>query len=202
MAFLKRGQEILGLLEKHKYLRTWMIAQQFYTYRTGKNKAGTIMKKLYDNKMVKRFRLDTNENIYYLGNKSNKWTHWDNLNTSHFKMMEKGIQILYYNLEFFYKYGRADGFYCVDTGEKRIKFFLEVDNGGEMDKISRYEKLYRDPDWQSSFIADPLNSGIISFPIIVILTERDGWKMIETDLVVKVYTLQEFIKRPKELLLS
>lgn len=178
---VKRKKRIIELLEKHYYLRNWMIAQEIFNYKTGKNKASTYMKKLYKQGMVKRFTCEGKELMFYLpsikNDKNKKWTHWDSINYFHFnllKQLKSWQKILIYEFEYNFNRGQADGFYVFQvTLEKMIKFFLEVENEPVeykeiIKKIEQYNLFY-DDYWEGNFIADPLNINDNTFPKIIFI---------------------------------
>ena len=151
------------------YVRTWMLAQAVFP---SKHQAQVSLKKLYDKRLVGRFRTDSREDyIYHIpGKVSNKWLHWDAINLFHFRFIH---EVIHYEFEYKYAHGQADGFYVVKTDQGVIKFFLEVDTvtSHRFDKIKNYNKAYQGY-WMKEFYADPLESGITSFPIILIVTPR------------------------------
>ena len=177
----KRINNIFDLLETHKYLRTWMIAEELFQFKTGKQKCALVMNNIYQKqpKLIKRFTYGSKEYIYHMENKvSNKWMHWDLINTFHFNLVkqlnDKSLNnnnlntdnmynyryIINYILEYNYGYGQADGFYIVKLSSKKAtKFFLEIDNtpGHFFDKIQKYNYKY-ESRWQDDYFADPLKS--------------------------------------------
>lgn len=188
---VKRKHELFDLLQKHRYLRTRMIAQAIYPSR---HQCQVSLKGLYNKKAVKRFRLDSREDfIYHLDGKvSQKWPHWDALNEFHFWYAAKG-KIVLYEFEVPYGPGQADGFYVVRTGGRNTKFFLEIDTltSGPFEKVSLYNAAYAGY-WGGEWWADPLQSGYVSFPQIVIVTPRKeivqgALKQNTHNLVFKIY---------------
>lgn len=172
----QQKKAVLDLLEKHKYLRTWMIAQAVFP---SKHQAQVSLKKMYSAHLIKRFRVDSREDlIYHVQDKiSKKWPHWDMINTFHFRFLAQlkpWQKILHYEFEYKYNPGQADGFYVVKTSlESTKKFFLEADTdtSGCFDKVSLYNQAYLGY-WQDSFYADPLSTGVKSFPLIAVYTPR------------------------------
>ncbi len=187
---IKRKRALIELLEKHRYLRTSMIAQAIYPSR---HQCQVSLKGLHDKKVVKRFRMDSREDfIYHLESRSQKWQHWDLLNRFHFWYAAK-VEVVLYEFEVPYGPGQADGFYVVRTRDGNRKFFLEVDTltSGPFDKVALYNTAYAGY-WKDQWWADPLNSGLISFPQIVIVTPRidlvrGSLKDNTHDLVFKVF---------------
>src|SRR5690606_15403087 len=68
--------------------------------------------------------------------------------------------------------GRCDGFFVVEHKGKRRKFFVEVDRAtAPFNKAAIYNGLLQ-TNWESESWADPLKRGVISFPLVVVMTIR------------------------------
>jgi predicted transcriptional regulator len=158
---IKRKRALIELLEKHRYLRTSMIAQAIYPSR---HQCQVSLKGLHDKKVVKRFRMDSREDfIYHLESRSQKWQHWDLLNRFHFWYAAK-VEVVLYEFEVPYGPGQADGFYVVRIrGMENRKFFLEVDTltSGPFDKVALYNTAIR---WllEGSMVGGPLEAAGLS----------------------------------------
>ena len=166
---IRRRSALLNLLAKHKYLRTWMIAQEIYPSR---HQCQVSLKHLCDKGIVKRFRFDSREEyVYYTDQKvSAKWQHWEMLNIFHF-WLAGTTKVVLCEFEVPYGPGQADGFYVIQTGTRNIKYFIEIDtvtSGDFAEKIFHYNKAYAGY-WKNEWWADPLDTGNKTFPRIIVL---------------------------------
>ena len=178
---MNRKGRILESLERFKYLRRWHIELLHYKgKKTGQRMCQDALKKLLEQKFVKRFRLGPREQyIYHIGNRGHKWQHTLYMNEFHFSILKdlhSWQKILYWNHEYKYPFGVADGLYVIKTTlEGGIKFFVEMDDGGnEFLKVGQYLSYAMNSDWKKEPWADPLGKGIITFPRVVIMTPRPG----------------------------
>ena len=164
-----RKNLILEFVSYFKYVSTSQIDSEIFCLSSGKTKCRYVLKRLYDDSCLKRFR--EHEYIYYVGRKSPDWKSVFILNQLYFDIKDKGKIIKYQpELEFFS--GRCDGFFVAEyRGDKR-KFFVEVDRSTTTFKKSKIYNTLLQTDWESEWWADPLKRGVISFPLIVVLTMR------------------------------
>lgn len=168
--FNSRQNLILGNIHYFKYLTT----SQLYTLAFEDSNSGIrycqiVMKKMFNNKEVKRFR--HREFIYYVGKKNQGWQSIVALNNLYFDIRAKG-KAIQFQPELVFFSGRCDGFFVAEYRGKKRKFFVEIDRAtAPFNKASIYNTLLQ-TDWENEPWADPLKRGVISFPLVVVLTIR------------------------------
>jgi hypothetical protein len=127
--------------------------------------------------LLGRFRIDSrHQYIYHEGKRSAKWRHWLMINEFHFALtsaLRQGQRVLYYQLEYRYPHGQADGLYVVKTKpDGGVMFFLEMDDGAnQFDKVENYERYYLSRQWTQEPWADPKGTGPV-FPMVACVTPR------------------------------
>ncbi len=132
---------------------------------------------MVERKLLRRFM--HNEYIYHMDSRSSQWLHTHKVSMFHFDLLASlkhmHQEIIYHKREYSYGPGRADGLYIVKLQEdgRGVKFFLEVDDGAnEFDKVQKYELCRQGRDWKWKFWADPLKTGTVSFPLVLVVTDR------------------------------
>lgn len=184
-----KASKIIEYMEKHRFVRTSMIQQEFFNTPIATKK---YLARMVENKIINRKRVDRGEYVYYL-TWSQKWHHWLQINQFHYQLkseLSSWQKILYYDFEVSYGAGIADGFYVLKTtiDGKGRKFFLEVDSTeNPAERIKQYELIHR-AGWKDEWWADPLKRGVISFPQVVVYTIRP--KMIPESENIKVVVVQ------------
>ena len=170
----EREERVISLLEQHRYLERSMIQQKLFRFQTGLKKSQQILTKMAEREQLSRFRHGgRDEYIYHLGERSQKWKHWLDVNRFHFSLLRDLRQwqrIAYYDFEHRYPYGQADAFYIIKLTLQGdcIMFFLEMDDGqNKMDKIQKYMSYEKSRKWQSEFWGQDGN-----FPLILIISQR------------------------------
>ncbi|MFA5559588.1 MAG: hypothetical protein WDA59_09115 [Methanofastidiosum sp.] len=167
-----RKNLILVHLAYFRYLSTSQIAALRFRSVYGLNKCRRIMCNMFKHGKVKRFRESSHgEYIYHLERRTQGWQSILALNKFYFSIVAKGKVLLYQpEMEFFS--GRCDGFFVAEYEGKRKKFFVEVDRAtAPFKKADIYNALLQ-TGWETEPWADPLKNGVISFPLIVVLTIR------------------------------
>ena len=170
---MNQKSQILDLVERHRYVRQGMIRQQLgLKQRTAQH----ALRMLATNKMLYRFRMDSREQYIYHADKtrSAKWRHWLSINEFHFALqsaLRPGQRVLYYQLEYRYSHGQADGLYVIQTRrDGGISFFLEMDDGAnQFDKVENYERYYMSRQWAQE-VWQPKDVPV--FPMVVCVTPR------------------------------
>lgn len=164
-----RRKLILNDLSFFRYLATSQIYNLHFPGLYGLNKCRRVMCAMFREGIVRRFR--DGEYIYHLERKRQGWQSILQLNRFYFSIATKG-KILFYQPELEFFSGRCDGFLVVEFGGKRKKFFVEVDRATcPFKKATVYNSLLQTA-WEGEFWADPLKHGVISFPLVVVLTLR------------------------------
>lgn len=168
--FCSRKNLISAYLAYFKYLSTSQIqALAFASSSSGLRSCQAEMKRMFDSGEVKRFR--QKEFIYHIGRKKQGWQSILALNNLYFAIKKKGI-IIQFQPEMVFFTGRCDGFFVVEHKGKRRKFFVEVDRAtAPFNKAAIYNGLLQ-TNWESESWADPLKRGVISFPLVVVMTIR------------------------------
>jgi len=171
----QRENRIRAFIVRYPFVSTSILQRIFFPFPSGQRKARQVLRRLESKKLVKRFK--HGEYIYHIEPKTCQWAHTKAVTDFHFELMfslERPDDILYYKREFEYGYGRADALYIVRVGNGGIKFFLEMDDeGNEFDKIAKYEEYFKSGLWRREFFADPLKNGRVSFPVVLVVTERE-----------------------------
>ncbi len=164
-----RENLILSYVAEFSYLRTSQVQSLAFCFPSGLTKCREVLLRMYRRKQLNRFR--EKEFIYFLGRKRSGWQSIVILNDLYFSMRGRGKVIQFYpELEFIS--GRCDGFFCVECNGIRKKFFVEVDRGtAPFKKASIYNMLLH-AAWETESWADPLRKGLISFPLVVVMTLR------------------------------
>lgn len=169
--FLNSRQNlILGNIHYFKYLTTSQLyALAFEDSNSGIRYCQIVMKKMFNNKEVKRFR--HREFIYYVGKKKPDWKSIIALNNLYFNIRARG-KVIQFQPELPFLTGRCDAFFVAEYQGRKRKFFIEVDRGTTpFNKANIYNALLQ-TDWEKEAWADPLKRGVISFPLVVVLTIR------------------------------
>ena len=173
-------ESVVDALREHRYLERKMIQSKIFKTKAGGRYARTVLLKMHQREMIGRFReKGSDEYIYHLGRKSQKWSHWLDLNRFHFSLIKELKQwqrIIYWDYEVRYLYGVADALYIVrltleeggisDGKGKGVSFFLEMDDGqNKFDKISKYLAYQQSKTWVKEWWGQ-------AFPLVVIVTPR------------------------------
>jgi hypothetical protein len=161
------------------YVPTSVIIRVFFPFPSGKRKARQVLQRVTEQGHIRRIR-HKGEYLYYIGKRSAQWQHTHNVTMFHFSLLfslRKPQEIVYHKREVAYGEGRADALYYLKLHEDGggVKFFLEWDDGKNYwTKWEQYEAYARSRTWLlKEFWADPLKSGRPSFPVILVVTERD-----------------------------
>lgn len=174
----QRQLSIRALLLQFPYLSTSVLQHIFFDMPSGKRKCRQILQKMAEKEIIHRFKHGY-EYVYYCGHRSTQWYHTHCVSMFHFDLLfslRKPQEIVYQKKEFEYPGGRADALYYVKLREdgSGIKFFLEWDDGKNYwGKFEQYEAYARGRTWMKEFWADPLKTGRPSFPVILVVTERE-----------------------------
>ena len=173
---MNQKMKALDLVDRHRYLRQGMIQQAL---RQRRRTSQHMLRTLAMDKLLYRFRLDSKEQYIYHADKtrSAKWAHWLAVNEFHFALLKRlqvRQRVLFYQLEYRYPFGQADGIYVVQTHlDGGILFFLEMDDGAnQFDKVENYERYYLSRRWVQEPWADPMQKGVPVFPAVVCVTPR------------------------------
>ena len=162
---------IRSFLLLNPYVVTSELARLFFPFKSGRRKCLQVTQRMVEAGQINRFMAE--EYMHYIGKKSKQWRHIREVTKFYIYMLESKEEIIYYKKEFDYPGGRADAFYIVG-GKVGKKFFLEMDDGqNEFDKIQKYEKFKQSGLWKREWWADPLKSGRVSFPLILVVSERE-----------------------------
>lgn len=175
---MNRENRIIEHIEKHRFLTTTMLRQEFFKCPSGERIAQRVLKRMVDRGLIQRTRFSsTDEFIYHLG-WTEKWNHWLNLNRFHYQLkseLSSWQKLLRYDFEVSYGPGIADGFYALQTtiDGKGRKFFVEIDDdcNNPWGKFRKYAAA-KEGDWQEQWWADPLGTARNSFPLLVVWTVR------------------------------
>lgn len=176
----QRESSIRAFILLFPYTTTSVLYLRFFSHLpSGKRKAQQVLQRMTQQRnMVRRFKYG--EYVYYVGKKSSQWLHKYNVTKFHFdiefKLKKPEQQIVYYKREYEYPYGRADALYYIQLQQdgSGVKFFLEYDDeGNEFDKIKKYEEYRKSKLWLREFWADPLKRGNVTFPMVVVVSEKD-----------------------------
>lgn len=179
----QREERIRRFVALFPFVSTSVVQYRFFTgFKTkevGLRKTRQVLQRMVEKKMLKRFKL--NEYLYHIEPKTEQWFHTYCLTKFHFDfafslsdITDIIYDIIYYKREFDYGFGRADGLYCIKINDGGIKFFLEYDDGrNKFDKIAKYEEYFKSGLWKQEYFADPLKNGRISFPVVLVVTERE-----------------------------
>jgi len=181
----EREENILAMVEQHRYLERSMIGQKLFRFPTGQAKARQVLSKMHKRELVQRFKPgQRKEYVYHLDRvRSAKWRHWLDLNRFHFGLLAElkaWQRILYWDHEVKYPGGQADGFYIVKTLlEGGVMFFLEMDDGAnKFDKLQKYLAYQQGRLWKKEWWAQGRGGAgtqrDISFPLVLIVTPRAG----------------------------
>lgn len=170
----KREENIIEMVQQHRYVETSMISKRLFRFKTGQYKAWQVLARMASRGLVHRFRTGPrSEYVYHLDAKrSAKWRHWLELNRFHFALLaglKSWQRLLYWDFEVRYPFGQADGFYQVQTTIQGdgVMFFVEVDDGGnKFDKIAKYLAYWRSKTWRGEWWSQG------AFPLVVIVTPR------------------------------
>lgn len=168
----EREENILNLLEQHRYLERSMVGDRLLKFPAGQAKARQLLYKMYSREVINRFKPGAHsEYVYHLGKRSEKWRHWLDLNRFHFGLLAELKQwqrILYWDHEVKYPGGQADGFYIIKTSlQSGVYFFLEMDDGtNKFDKLKKYLAYQQSRAWKREWWAKE------SFPLVLIVTPR------------------------------
>jgi len=154
-------------LSLFKYLTTSQVASLVFDNRL--RYCQSVLKKMYDAGEIRRFRMK--EYIYYIERKKQDFMSTLALNSLCFDIRSKG-KILQYQPEMVFFSGRCDGFFVAEYRGKKRKFFVEIDRATTpFNKASIYNALLQ-TSWEGEPWADPLKRGVISFPLVVVMTIR------------------------------
>lgn len=176
-----RQNLILESLSFFRYLSISQIVTLRFVSVSGYTQARRVMKRMYDEGTVKRFReFGHGEYIYHVCRKTHDWASVVALNRLYFAIAARGNVIMYQPEMEFYS-GRCDGFIVAEFGGKKKKFFVEIDRGTAPFKKATVYNALLSSVWADQWWADPLKRGVISFPLVVVLTNRP--QVVERDFV-------------------
>lgn len=186
----EREQNILSMIDQHRYLTRSMVAQKLMPFPSGQAKARQVLSKMHKRELLERFQPGRrHEYVYHADRRSAKWRHWLDLNKFHFGLLQElksWQKILYWDFEVKYPGGMADGFYIVKTYlQGGVMFFLEMDDGAnKFDKLQKYLAYQQGRAWKKEWWAKE------SFPLVLIVTPRAG----EIDDLVRRCKAEMFFK--------
>jgi hypothetical protein len=176
-----RERRIRAFIIRFPYVPTSVLRRVFFadmkSVEVSNRKCRQVLQRMVEKKLIRRFKQD--EYIYYCGEKSRQWFHTHCITMFHFDLyfsLREPQEIFYFKREFIYPGGRADALYILrlNSDGSGIKFFLEWDDeGNEFDKIAKYEAYFKSRAWLGEFWADPLRTGRLAFPVVLVVTERE-----------------------------
>ena len=175
---LRRMTRIRAFVAVYPYSKTSVIARAFFDFSTGLRKCRQVLATMAERKVINRCRLGQ-EYAYFRGPKSSQWVHIAEVTDFHWKVfyaLREGQEVVYYKREAEYPGGRADALYYLklEPDGSGLKFFLEYDDGGNrFDKLERYEVYAKSGEWVNEFWADPLKTGRPSFPLVLVVSDRE-----------------------------
>lgn len=185
----EREKRIQVFLSLYPYSSTSILYSMFFVH-THRRKCQQVLTRMSNNKNLNVNRVMCQEYIYYLGKRNRQWKHMADVTQFHFDVLfrlNKHSDIIYHKREFEYTGGKADALYIVG-GEVGKKFFLEMDDmRNEFLKVEQYENYFKSGIWKREFWADPLKSGRVSFPLLLVVTERK----IPGSEIIKVVTCKQ-----------
>ena len=200
----ERDKAILRSIERMGALTTKQIAALHFDIESGYDKANQRLKKLYDDKQIKRCKTN-NSYCYYQGQRSGRLEHLLSLNwvLIHTLKQLRSWQTLYrWEYEKDYKFLRADAFLGLSNSfSKTVNYsFIELDRSNNtFDKIEKYNRLFESNVWESENWVKTADK----FPeILCVCEDRSRCRLIldliekenENDLVFKVYYLDDLIR--------
>lgn len=172
-----RDKRIVRELEEHKVLNTYQIALLIFEGKSALRKAQQRLKKLVQDRKIKRIRLALDEPyIYYLQSATGRFKHLLAVNWVYvwvIKNLCSWQQLWCWEYEPNYKGIRPDAFYGirnVATGE--IKFyFVELDRSHNLwDKTIKYNTFYQSGNYAELSWAKQAKV----FPTILVITTDLG----------------------------
>ncbi len=167
-----RKKLIISHLIFFRFLTTSQIQSLAFCFPSGRTKAQAVLKSMRNAHVIKGFREhEHGEFVYHLCRKTPDWQSVLALNRLYFAIAEKGKNI-YFQPEMEFFSGRCDGFFVAEYRGKRKKFFVEVDRATAPFKKADIYNILLQTAWEAEPWADPLKNGVISFPLIVVLTIR------------------------------
>lgn len=168
-SFNSREELICAYLSFFQFMPTSQIHFVAFPKTTSIRYCQRLLKNMTDQKKVKRFK--SREYVYYLDKLKPDRKSILIINSLYFDIVKKG-KVIKYQPEMVFFSGRCDGFFVAEYKGKKKKFFVEVDRGtANFNKVKIYNTLLR-TDWRIEWWADPLMRKVISFPLVVVLTNR------------------------------
>lgn len=163
-----RKTTILNIISEYEYLTAKMIlylcphiVETVRKYKDKLRKIQHTLLVLYKNKRLRRFKINTNEYVYYTEErKSKQWKH---------KFMRSRFMCDYKIKQFEYEYNFLFGIADAIYNKKGFWNFLEVDTGKQHNFISnttKYNHYYKSKKWKINFKI---------FPDLVVYTTRPNF---------------------------
>lgn len=144
-----RDRKIVQEIEARGALNTKQVATLFFKGKSALKKCQQRLKKLYDNKRVKRTKINgSGSYCYYVKKCSRQLEHLISLNWVYIwiiKKLKSWEKLWYWQYEMDYGILRCDAFVGIENSfTKEIKFsFIELDrSNNNWDKTRKYNKLY------------------------------------------------------------
>ncbi|MDD5487165.1 MAG: hypothetical protein PHW65_06395 [Dehalococcoidales bacterium] len=176
---LWRMNRIRAFIAQFPYSRTSVLQRHFFDFPSGKRKCRQVLQGMVKKQMLNRCKYGP-EYVYFRGQRSGQWVHTCDVTAFHWDLcfsLRKPQEVVYYKREVEYPGGRADALYYIklEGNGSGIKFFLEYDDGKNyFGKFEQYEEYARSRTWiLKEFWADPLKSGRPSFPVILVVSDRE-----------------------------
>lgn len=167
MRMTENDRKVLQFLDKYKAARTNTLYELFYpSLRT----AQYNLKKLYDNRKLKRDRDDFTSQYYYYFNKPRQLRH-SLLLTDFYRELHKIATIKVFEKEFTIGDIRADALVGYRYNNANYIAFVEVELSNRPD-VKKYEKLKASGEYRKY---------LTTFPLIFFITDRP---IPKTDLTI------------------
>lgn len=182
MMVTAKDKEVLQFIEKFKVATTSTISELYYHNLKWTQRR---LKKLYDNKYLKRERDHFTSEYYYYIRKTRQLRH-DLLLTNFYREMNKIVDIELFEKEFTIENMRADGLIAYRHKNKGYIAFVEVQIANIPLDVEKYESLYKSGKYKKYF---PV------FPLIYAITDK---KIPNTTL--KVIRINEDMSNLREVL--
>lgn len=166
-----RDMKVMSFIEEFKVATTDTIQELFYpSLRVAQNR----LKKLYDNKMIKRERHHfTRQYLYYI--RKTKQLKHDLILSDFYREMSNILAIAKFKKEFAIANLRSDGLIAYRQDDKNYIAFIEVQISNIQADVNKYIKLYESEEYKKYF---PV------FPQVIIISDKkvksyDDFKVIK-----------------------
>lgn len=170
-----RDRELLEELERCKALNTYQITSLIFEGKSGLRKAQQRLKKLHDNKKVRRTRVSLDEPFtYYIHNATGRFEHLIALNWVYVWLLRRLANwesLWCWDYEPSYGFIRPDAFFGVRNSVlNEVRFtFVEMDLSNNVwDKTEKYNRLYSEGRYQDNYWVKYAKA----FPAILCVTDR------------------------------